>query len=115
MRLLLIWLINAVALLLLPYLFPGVQIDSFFTALWVALVLGLVNAVLRPILVLLTLPITLLTLGLFVLVINGLLFYMVAHMVSGFHVSGLGSGIAGALLYSIFSWALHALIGTRNQ
>jgi putative membrane protein len=111
---LLIWLLNAVALLLLSYLLPGVQIDGFFTALWVALLLGLVNAVVRPVLVLLTLPITLLTLGLFLLVINGLLFYLVAHLAAGFHVSSVGTAIVGALLYSLFSWVLHALVGTRR-
>lgn len=110
-----IWLVNAVALLLLSYLLPGVQIDGFFTALWVALVLGLVNTVIRPILLLLTLPITLVTLGLFVLVINGLLFYVAARLVGGFHVSGLGSGIGGALLYSVISWALSALIAPRRE
>lgn len=112
MRWLLIWLANAAALLLLSYLLPSVQVASFTTALWVALVLGLVNAVIRPILVLLTLPITLLTLGLFLFVINGLMFYWVAHMVSGFHVGGLGAGILGAMLYSLISWMLNALLGT---
>ncbi len=115
MRWLLIWLINAAALLLLSYLLPGVEIDSIVTALLVAVVLGLINAVLRPILVLLTLPITLLTLGLFVLVINGLLFYLAAHLVPGFHVSGVGSAIVGALLYSLLSWALNAAVGSRRD
>lgn len=114
MRWFLIWVANAAALLLLSYLLPSVQVDSFTTALWVALVLGLVNAVIRPILVLLTLPITLLTLGLFLFVINGLMFYWVAHMVEGFHVGGLGAGILGAILYSLISWLLNALLGTTR-
>lgn len=115
MRLLLIWLVNAAALLLLSYLLPAVQVDSFGTALWVALVLGLVNAVVRPILILLTLPVTLLTLGLFLFVINGLMFYWVAHLVDGFRVSGLGAGILGAVLYSLISWVLNGLLGTRRR
>jgi len=115
MRWLLLWLINAAVLLLLSYLLPGVEVDGFLAALAMALVLGLVNAVLRPLLVLLTLPITLLTLGLFVLVINGLLFALAAYLVPGFHVSGLLTGIAGALLYSLFSWAASAVAGIRRD
>jgi putative membrane protein len=71
LNLLLVWLINALALLALPYLVPSVQVDSFYTALVAALLLGLVNTLIRPLLVLLTLPVTVVTLGLFVFVING--------------------------------------------
>ena len=88
MRLLLGWAIIAGVLLLLPYLIPAVQIRGFGTALLVALVLGLLNAVVRPILVLLTLPISLLTLGLFVFVLNGLMFWLAARMLDGFTVDG---------------------------
>jgi putative membrane protein len=76
----------------------------------VALLLGLVNAVLRPILVLLTLPVTILSLGLFLFVINGLMFLLVANLVAGFHVEGLLAGILGALLYSAISWALQVIL-----
>ena len=110
MRLLLVWLINAVALLALPYLMSSVQVDSFGTALVAALVLGLVNTFIRPLLVLLTLPATLLTLGLFIFVINGLLFWVVASFVEGFHVAGFWSAVFGAIVYSIISWALSGLI-----
>jgi putative membrane protein len=110
MRLLLVWLINAVALLALSYLMSSIQVDSFGTALIAALVLGLINAFIRPILVLLTLPATVLTLGLFIFVINGLLFWFVGSSVEGFHVAGFWSAIFGAILYSIISWALSALI-----
>jgi putative membrane protein len=110
MRLLLAWLINAVALFAVPYLMQSVQVDSAGTALIAALVLGLVNTLVRPVLVLLTLPVTLLTLGLFIFVINGLMFWAVAHLVAGFHVAGFWSAIGGALVYSIISWALAALI-----
>ena len=114
MRLLATWLVNAIALLAIPYLMHSVTIDSFGTALLVALVLGLINAVLRPVLVLLTLPVTLLTMGLFVFIINGLLFWGVAAMIDGFHVAGFWSAVGGALLYSVISWTLSTLIFQRS-
>ena len=110
MKLLLVWLVNAVALVAVAYLVPGIAVSDFITALIAALVLGLVNAVIRPILILLTLPATLLTLGLFIFVINGLMFWLVGSFISGFVVSGLWWGIAGAVVYSILSWALSALL-----
>ncbi|MDO8931961.1 MAG: phage holin family protein [Rhodocyclaceae bacterium] len=110
MRLLALWLINALALLALPWLLPSIHIAGFGTALWVAVLLGLVNAVMRPLLVLLTLPLTLLTLGLFIFVINGLLFLLVAQFVPGFAVDGIGPGVFGAILYSVVSWVLTRLL-----
>ncbi len=110
MRLLLIWAINAAALFALPYLMTSIRVDSVGTAIIAALVLGLVNALIRPILVLLTLPVTLLTLGLFIFVINGLMFWAVSQMVGGFHVAGFWSAVGGAILYSVISWILSALI-----
>ena len=110
MRLLLVWLINAVALIALTSLMSSIQVDSFVTALIAALVLGLINTFIRPLLVLLTLPATVLTLGLFIFVINGLLFWFVGSFVQGFHVAGFWSAILGAILYSIISWALSALL-----
>ncbi|MES2105881.1 MAG: phage holin family protein [Pseudomonadota bacterium] len=110
MRLLATWLINALALLALPYLMHSVSIDSFATALIVAVVLGFVNTVIRPILLLLTLPATLLTMGLFIFVINGLMFWAVANMIDGFHVAGFWAAVGGALLYSVISWALSTLL-----
>ncbi len=110
MRLLLTWLINAAALFAVPYLTNSVQVDSFTTALVAALVLGLVNTLIRPILLLLTLPVTVLTLGLFIFVINGLMFWLVADFIKGFSVASFGSAIVGALLYSIISWALSTLL-----
>ncbi|MGB7480598.1 MAG: phage holin family protein [Burkholderiaceae bacterium] len=110
MTLLITWIINALALLALPYLMKSVQVDSFWTALVAALVLGLVNTLVRPVLVLLTLPVTLLTLGLFILIINGLMFWVVAQLVGGFHVAGFWSAVGAAILYSIISWALSALL-----
>ena len=110
MRLLLVWLINAVALLAVPYLISSITVDSFTTALIAALVLGLVNTIIRPILVILTLPATLLTLGLFIFVINGLLFWFVGDILKGFHVGGFWSGVFGSIVYSIISWILSALL-----
>ena len=110
MRILIVWLINTVALLALPYLMTSIRISGFWTALIAALVLGLVNALIRPVLVLLTLPVTLVTLGIFILVINGLLFWLVSKMVDGFYVTGFWAAVGGALLYSIISWALSTLL-----
>lgn len=104
------WIINAAALVLVAYLYPGVQVQDFVVALLAALVLGLVNAVVRPILVLLTLPVTLLTLGLFLFVINAFLFWFVAEVVRGFAVTGFGAALIGSILYSLItlltSWLL---------
>ncbi|HEY4542571.1 MAG TPA: phage holin family protein [Noviherbaspirillum sp.] len=110
MKLLLAWLINAAALFALPYLMDSIRVESFTTALVAALVLGLVNTLIRPLLILLTLPATLLTLGLFVFVINALLFWLVASFVNGFTVSGFWSALGGAILYSLLSWALSSLL-----
>ena len=108
--LLLRWVINAAGLLLVAYLYPGVVVEGFVAALLAALVLGLVNAVIRPILVILTLPVTILTLGLFIFVINALLFWFVAEIVHGFRVTGFGAALLGSILYSIItlltSWLL---------
>jgi putative membrane protein len=114
MMLLLTWLINAVALLAVPYLLHSVQVDSFGAAMIAALILGLVNTLVRPVLVVLTLPVTLLSLGLFIFIINGLMFWVVAQLVGGFHVAGFWSAVGGALLYSIVSWALSTLL-LRNR
>ncbi len=110
MKLLLVWLINTVSLMAVAYLMPSISVSSFITALVAALVLGLVNAVIRPILVLLTLPATILTLGLFIFVINGLLFWLVGSFISGFVVEGFWAGVIGAIIYSLISWALSALV-----
>lgn len=110
MRLILGWAINALCLLALPYLMDAVKVSDFTTALVVALVLGLLNTVIRPVLILLTLPINLLTLGLFTLVINGLLFWLTARWVEGFSVATFGWAIAAALVYSLISWAVSAIV-----
>ena len=110
MRLLIVWLINAVALFALPYVLPFVHVDGFTTALVAALVLGLVNTLIRPVLVVLTFPVTVLTLGLFIFVINGLMFWAASGLVQGFRVDGFWAGVIGAIVYSVISWLLSALL-----
>jgi putative membrane protein len=110
MRILLVWLLNTLALIAVAYLMPSITIADFKSALIAALILGLVNAFIRPVLILLTLPVTVLTLGLFILVINGLLFWFVGSVVKGFIVEGFWSGVIGAILFSVVSWALSALV-----
>ena len=109
-RLLIVWLINALALMAVAYLMPSIEVSSFGAALVAALVLGLVNAFVRPVLVLLTLPVTILTLGLFIFVLNGLLFWMVGSWLQGFEVAGFWPAVFGAIVFSIISWALSALV-----
>ena len=109
-RFVLAWVVNTLALIAVAYLMPSITVSSFGAALVAALVLGLVNAIVRPVLVLLTLPVTILTLGLFIFVLNGLLFWMVASWLEGFHVAGFWSGVLGAILFSIVSWLLSALV-----
>jgi putative membrane protein len=115
MRLVLTWLINAIALMALPYLMTSVTVTDIPTALIAALVLGLVNTLIRPLLVLLTLPVTVVSLGLFILVINALLFWFVAEVIEGFNVAGFWSAMGAAILYSIISWALSTLLLKKND
>ena len=110
MRILLVWIFNAMALIAVAYFLPGIKVDGFVAALVAALVLGLVNTLIRPILVVLTLPITIVTVGLFILVINGFLFWFVGSVLKGFSVANFWYGVGGALLYSIFSWAMSNLL-----
>lgn len=110
MRVLLVWILNAVALWLVTLVMPGVRVDDELNAFIAAIVLGLVNTLIKPALVILTLPVTVLTLGLFLLVLNGLLFWGVASLLPGFHVDGFWWGVGGALLYSILTWAFSTLL-----
>ena len=101
MKILVRWLLLAAALLLVAHLYPGVVVDSFGSAMIAAFVIGLLNTLLRPILVLLTLPVTLITLGLFLFVINALMFYFAASMLNGLHVTGFAAALIGSLIYSL--------------
>ena len=100
MQILIRWLLLSAALLLLTQLYHGIQIDTFGAAMLAAFVLGLFNTFLRPVLVLLTLPVTVVTLGLFLFVINALMFYFDASVLEGFRVSGFAAALIGSLLYS---------------
>lgn len=110
MKLLLAWVLNALALLAVAYLIPEIHVANFITALIAAVFIGLANILIKPILTVLTLPITIVTLGLFILVINGLLFYAVGNLLQGFEVTTFTAGIIGAIAYSIISWLLSALL-----
>jgi putative membrane protein len=104
------WLLLAGALLLVAYLYPGVVVTSYGAALIAALVLGLLNTLLRPILVLLTLPVTVITLGLFLFVINALMFWAAASMLSGLTVTGFGAALIGSLLYSLCGMLIDVIV-----
>ena len=110
MKLLAAWILNAIALLAVAYFVPDIHVAGFGIALVAAVVIGLVNMFIKPILVILTLPVTILTLGLFILVINGLLFWGVGHFLEGFEVRTIVAGIIGALAYSVISWLLTTLL-----
>jgi len=110
MRFLLVWVLNAVALLIVAYLLPSVQVEDWKAAAIAVLVFGLVNALIKPILIILTLPVTIFTVGLFLLVINALLFWGVAWAVPGFAVTGFWAAFLGAFLYSLIAWALTAIL-----
>lgn len=109
------WIINAVALILASHVINGIQVDHFIAAFVAAAVLGIMNAVVRPILILLTLPITLLTLGLFILIINGFMLYIAGAVVKGFHVTGFWPSVFGALFLSVISWIANAFINDRGR
>ncbi|HNW02927.1 MAG TPA: phage holin family protein [Burkholderiaceae bacterium] len=100
MKLIAKWLLSAAALLAVAYLYNGVQVTNFTSALIAAFVLGLFNTILRPLLIVLTLPVTVVTLGLFLFVINALMFWAAASVLDGFHVSGFGAALLGSLIYS---------------
>jgi putative membrane protein len=110
MMLLLVWILNAVALLVVAYILPGITVASFGSALIAALVLGLLNAVVKPLLILLTLPLTVVTLGLFLFVLNALIFWLAGSILRGFQVDGFWWAVIGAIVYSIVSTALTGLL-----
>jgi putative membrane protein len=110
MGLLIRLVVNALALLAVAYLIPGVHVAGFVSALIAALILGIVNAFLKPILVILSLPLEILTLGLFTLVINAALFYLVAKLGLGLTVDNFGAAFLGALVLSIVSFILSSLV-----
>lgn len=113
-RLLILWALNTLGLWAADYVFAGIRFESA-GALWVSgLLLGLVNAVVRPVLILFTLPLTLFTLGLFLLVINALMVLLVANLVPGFHLAGFATGFWVALFLSLFGWVTNLVLGRRT-
>lgn len=110
MKIILQWLIVAGAVMITPYVLDGISIANFYTALVVALVWGLISFFVKPILNILTLPINLLTLGLFSFVLNGLLFWFISSFIKGFYVDGFISAILGSLFVSITSFVLGKLL-----
>lgn len=109
------WLILSAAIMVSAYLFPGIEISGFGTALFAAVVLGILNAFFRPILIILTLPINILTLGLFTFVINAFLLMMTSGVIGGLHVNGFGSALLGSLIISLVSWGLSLFINDRGR
>jgi putative membrane protein len=109
------WLVLTLAILVAAYLVDGIQTTGFFSALATAAVLGILNALLRPVLVILTLPVTIMTLGLFLFVINALLLMMVSGVVGSFHVAGFGSALLGSLIISLVGWLLNSFISDRGR
>ncbi|AOG23912.1 MULTISPECIES: phage holin family protein [unclassified Acidovorax] len=111
MRLLFKWLLSAASLLFVAYVYSGVQVESFTSALIAAFVIGLFNVVLRPVLVVLTLPVTIVTVGLFLFVINALMFWAAASVLEGFQVTGFGAALLGSLIYSVLGILIESALG----
>lgn len=110
MKLLLKWLLSAGALLLVAAVFSGVQVHSYGSALLAAAVIALLNTLVRPVLVLLTLPVTLLTLGLFLFVVNGLMLWAASGLLGGLHVTGFWAAVWGAMLYTLLGVVIESLL-----
>ena len=110
MKIIVRWLLSSAALLAVAYLYSGVEIRGFGAALVAAMVIGLFNLILRPVLVVLTLPVTVLTLGLFLFVINAVMFWAAAGVLEGFQVRGFGAALLGSLIYSVFGVVIDSAI-----
>jgi len=109
------WLILTAAIMFTSYVIDGIQVKGFFTALFAAAILGILNAFFRPILIILTLPINILSLGLFTFIINAMLLKMASGVISGFEVYGFWSAVFGSLLISVVSWALSSFINKQGR
>jgi putative membrane protein len=107
------WLIMTASVMIAAYVIPGITVNSFFSALWVALFLGIVNLLLKPFLILITLPINVLTLGLFTFVINGFIIFLASLLIKGFQVSGFWVAVLFGIVLSIVNLLLNLLIGAR--
>ena len=109
------WLVLTAAIIVASYVFNGIQVRGFFSAFFAAAILGVLNAFFRPILIILTLPINILTLGLFTFVINALLLKMASGVISGFDVQGFWAAVFGSVIISVISWALNSFISPRGR
>jgi putative membrane protein len=109
------WLILTAAILLTAYILKGIQVDGFFSALAAAAILSILNAIFRPVLIILTLPINILTLGLFTFIINGLLLMMASCAIPGFDISGFWSAFFGSIIISIVSWLLNSFVNEKGR
>lgn len=104
------WLVNALAIFLVGNFLPGIHVPDYMTALWAALALGILNTIIRPVLLLLTLPINLLTLGLFSFILNGFMFWIATKLVHGFSVDGFWWAVLGALIVSVIAMVANRLL-----
>jgi len=109
------WLVSAVSLYLTSLIVRGIEIDGIFPLLFAAVTIGILNAVVRPVILLLTLPLNVLTLGLFTLVVNATMLWMASKVVIGFHVHGFWSALGGWLLMSLFTFLINVLIGETGR
>jgi len=109
------WLILTVAIMVASYLLDGIRVEHFFSAFWAAAVLGILNALFRPILILFTLPINILSLGLFTFIINALMLKMASGVITGFDVQGFWTAVFGSLIISVISWLLSAFINEKGR
>lgn len=109
------WILSALIVMLLPYVVPGINVETFTTALLVALVLGLVNALLRPLLIILTLPITILSLGLWLLVINAAMLMLVSRIVGGFTVDSFVAAVLGSITLWLLNWAVQSVFADKKS
>jgi putative membrane protein len=109
------WLMLTVAIMAAAYLLPGIEVRGVFSAFFAAAILGILNALLRPLLLLLTLPLNILTLGLFTFVINALMLMMASGVISGFHIAGFWSAIFGSLIIGVVSWLLTSMINDQGK
>jgi putative membrane protein len=115
MGLIIRWLVVTAAIILASYLLDGIVIRDFFSAFFAAAALGILNALFRPILIILTLPINILTLGLFTFLINALMLKMASEIIPGFEVHGFWTAIFGSLIISVISWVLNAFVNDRGK
>jgi putative membrane protein len=115
MLLLLKWLIMTISIIVSSYLIPGVKVEGFFAALWVAFFLGIVNVLIKPILILITLPINILTLGLFTFVINALLILLASSVLKGFEVGGFWTAVLFGIVLSLINYVIGHLLGTKTK